>query len=51
MLRSFVATQTLQNEEFREKVIHINENQRQLNIVFESLMTTNKEMETTSICL
>ncbi|XP_050888936.1 uncharacterized protein LOC127094110 [Lathyrus oleraceus] len=41
-----MATQTLQNEEFRKQSLYINETLRQLNNVVESLATHNKAMET-----
>ncbi|KAK2413764.1 hypothetical protein QL285_036440 [Trifolium repens] len=45
-MERFVATQTLVNEDIRKQHLHNNETLRQLNIVVESLATSNKALET-----
>ena len=51
MVERFVATQTLQNEEFRKQSLYTNETLRQLNTVVESLITHNEALELKSPCL
>ncbi|XP_050877950.1 uncharacterized protein LOC127081776 [Lathyrus oleraceus] len=46
MMEHFVATQTLQNEEFRKISLYTNETLTQLNIVGESLVTHNEALKT-----
>ncbi|XP_050896363.1 uncharacterized protein LOC127103117 [Lathyrus oleraceus] len=46
MMEHFVATQTLQNEEFRKQSLHTNLTLTQLNTVVESLVTHNEALET-----
>ncbi|XP_050919081.1 uncharacterized protein LOC127136583 [Lathyrus oleraceus] len=46
MMERFVATQNLQNEEFRKQSLYTNETLRQLNTVVESLVTHNEALET-----
>ncbi|XP_050893351.1 uncharacterized protein LOC127099527 [Lathyrus oleraceus] len=46
MMECFVATQTLQNEEFRKQSLYTNETLRKLNTVVDSLVTHNEALET-----
>lgn len=46
MMESFVATQTRQNDDFRNKKFHINEVFRQQAIKIESMSTHNMMLET-----
>ncbi|XP_050919800.1 uncharacterized protein LOC127137375 [Lathyrus oleraceus] len=46
MMERFVATQTLQNEEFRKQSLYTNETFTQLNTVVKSLVTHNEALET-----
>lgn len=46
MIERFVATQNLQNKDFRKKKLYTNETLRQLNTVVESLATHNEALET-----
>lgn len=46
MMRRFMVVQTVQNKEFMDHFLHVNETLRHLNTVVDSLVTSNKELET-----